>query len=54
MPGSIRIAMGGWTFEPWRGVFHPAGRAHKHELAFASRALVRDPSAAQGLIEKLG
>ena len=21
--GKIRIGIGGWTFEPWRGVFYP-------------------------------
>jgi uncharacterized protein YecE (DUF72 family) len=35
----IRIGIGGWTFEPWRGVFYPEGLTHKRELEFASRAL---------------
>lgn len=35
----IRIGIGGWTFEPWRGVFYPAGLAQKRELEFASRQL---------------
>ena len=39
MPGTIRVGIGGWTFEPWRGIFYPAGLAHKNELQFASRAL---------------
>ena len=39
MPGKIRIGIGGWTYEPWRGVFYPKGLAHKRELEFASRAL---------------
>ena len=39
MTGAIRIGVGGWTFEPWRGVFYPEGLAHKRELEFASRAL---------------
>ena len=39
MPGSIRIGIGGWTFEPWRGVFYPDGLAQKRELEFASRRL---------------
>jgi len=39
MTGAIRIGVGGWTFEPWRGVFYPKGLAHKRELEFASRAL---------------
>lgn len=37
--GTIRVGIGGWTFEPWRGVFYPAGLPHKRELEFASRAL---------------
>ena len=39
MPGAIRAGIGGWTFEPWRGVFYPPGLVHKRELEFASRAL---------------
>ncbi|MCC7253933.1 DUF72 domain-containing protein [Hyphomicrobium sp.] len=37
--GTIRAGIGGWTFEPWRGVFYPEKLAHAKELAFASRAL---------------
>lgn len=37
--GSIFIGIGGWTYEPWRGVFYPEGLAQKKELEFASRAL---------------
>jgi uncharacterized protein YecE (DUF72 family) len=37
--GQIYIGIGGWTFEPWRGVFYPKGLPHAKELAFASRAL---------------
>ncbi|MDF2813386.1 MAG: hypothetical protein K0S56_4417, partial [Microvirga sp.] len=33
----IRIGIGGWTFEPWRGTFYPDGLAQKKELEFASR-----------------
>ena len=39
MTGSIHIGVGGWTFEPWRGVFYPEGLTQKRELEFASRAL---------------
>lgn len=35
----IRVGVGGWTFEPWRGVFYPEGLPHRRELEFASRAL---------------
>jgi uncharacterized protein YecE (DUF72 family) len=37
--GRIRIGVGGWTFEPWRGVFYPPDLTQKRELEFASRAL---------------
>jgi uncharacterized protein YecE (DUF72 family) len=35
----IRIGVGGWTFEPWRGSFYPPGLPQKQELAFASGKL---------------
>lgn len=35
----IRVGIGGWTFEPWRGTFYPEGLAQKRELEFATRAL---------------
>lgn len=37
--GRIRTGIGGWTFEPWRGVFYPKGLKHADELHFASRHL---------------
>jgi uncharacterized protein YecE (DUF72 family) len=37
--GRIRVGVGGWTFEPWRGVFYPDGLAQKRELEYASRQL---------------
>ena len=37
--GAIRIGVGGWTFEPWRGVFFPTDLKQKDELAYASRHL---------------
>jgi uncharacterized protein YecE (DUF72 family) len=39
MAGRIHIGIGGWTFEPWRGVFYPEGLPHKRELEHASRQL---------------
>ena len=36
---SIRVGVGGWTFEPWRDNFFPAGWPHARELAYASRKL---------------
>jgi len=35
-PGIIRVGIGGWTFEPWRGVFYPAGLPHARELEYAA------------------
>lgn len=37
--GDIRIGIGGWTYEPWRGAFYPKGLAQKRELEYASRKL---------------
>lgn len=33
------IGIGGWTFEPWRGVFYPSDLIQRRELEFASRAV---------------
>lgn len=35
----IRIGIGGWTFEPWRGTFYPEKLAQKRELEYASSQL---------------
>lgn len=35
----IRIGIGGWTYEPWRGPFYPDGLAQKRELEYASSKL---------------
>lgn len=35
----VRVGIGGWSYEPWRGVFYPDGLAQRRELEFASRAL---------------
>ena len=35
----IRIGIGGWVFEPWRGTFYPEGLPQKRELEYASRHL---------------
>lgn len=39
MTHPIHIGIGGWTYEPWRGVFYPSDLTQKRELEFASRAL---------------
>ena len=33
----IRAGIGGWNFEPWRGVFFPKGTPKTRELDYASR-----------------
>lgn len=35
----IRVGIGGWSYEPWRGTFYPPGLAHAKELEYASRKL---------------
>ena len=37
MAGEIRVGVGGWVFEPWRGVFYPEGLKQADELAYMSR-----------------
>jgi uncharacterized protein YecE (DUF72 family) len=39
MSQKIRVGVGGWTFEPWRDNFYPAGLPHDRELGYASRQL---------------
>jgi uncharacterized protein YecE (DUF72 family) len=36
MTGRIRVGIGGWTFEPWRGPFYPEGWPKARELEYAS------------------
>lgn len=35
----VRVGIGGWIFEPWRGSFYPKGLPQSQELAHASRHL---------------
>src|SRR5690554_4061100 len=37
--GTIRIGIGGWVYEPWRGTFYPERHPTKRELEYASRRL---------------
>ena len=37
--GNIYTGIGGWTFEPWRGVFYPDGLPHNKELEYAAARL---------------
>jgi uncharacterized protein YecE (DUF72 family) len=39
MTPRIHVGVGGWTFEPWRDNFYPAGLPHARELQYASRQL---------------
>ncbi|MFO1340145.1 MAG: DUF72 domain-containing protein [Burkholderiaceae bacterium] len=38
-PATIRVGIGGWTFEPWRDNFYPADLPQHRELEYASRRL---------------
>jgi uncharacterized protein YecE (DUF72 family) len=35
----IRVGIGGWVYEPWRGTFYPKGLQQSRELAHASQKL---------------
>lgn len=37
--GTIRVGVGGWSYEPWRGSFYPDGHPQKRELEYASSKL---------------
>ena len=37
--GKIYSGIGGWTYEPWRGVFYPKGLPHAKELRYAAEHL---------------
>jgi uncharacterized protein YecE (DUF72 family) len=37
--GKIFIGIGGWNYEPWRGVFYPKGLPQAKELEYAARHL---------------
>ena len=34
----IRVGIGGWTYEPWRGAFYPTALPQKRELEFAAQS----------------
>ncbi len=36
--GRIRVGVGGWVFEPWRGAFYPDGLRQADELAHSVEA----------------
>ncbi|HEX4242132.1 MAG TPA: DUF72 domain-containing protein [Steroidobacteraceae bacterium] len=35
--GHVRVGVGGWNYEPWRGTFYPPGTPQSGELEYASR-----------------
>lgn len=37
--GHVRVGIGGWTYEPWRDNFYPAGWPKARELEYAGQAL---------------
>ncbi len=37
--GTIRVGIGGWVFEPWRGTFYPEKLSQKRELEYAASQL---------------
>jgi len=37
--GRIYCGIGGWTYEPWRGVFYPKGLPYVRELEYAAQHL---------------
>ena len=39
MAGRIRLGIGGWVYEPWRGSFYPVGLRQKDELAYVGEHL---------------
>lgn len=39
MAGRIHVGVGGWTYEPWRGAFYPAGLPKAKELAYLAERM---------------
>ena len=37
--GHIYVGIGGWNYEPWRGVFYPKGLVQAKELEYAASRL---------------
>ncbi len=37
--GSIRVGIGGWDYDPWRGTFYPAGLPKARQLPYAASRL---------------
>jgi uncharacterized protein YecE (DUF72 family) len=39
MTGRIRVGVGGWDYDPWRGSFYPPGLARTKQLEYAAQRL---------------
>lgn len=39
MGASIHVGIGGWTYEPWRGLFYPKGLPQARELSYVGEHL---------------
>ncbi|MCP1472074.1 uncharacterized protein YecE (DUF72 family) [Sphingobium sp. OAS761] len=39
MSGRVRVGIGGWVYEPWRGLFYPEGLRQKDELVYVGTHL---------------
>ena len=37
--GTIRVGIGGWDYDPWRGTFYPEGLSKAKQLAYAANHL---------------
>lgn len=37
--GAIRVGIGGWDYDPWRGTFYPVGLAKTKQLQYAAERL---------------
>ncbi|HEY0148872.1 MAG TPA: DUF72 domain-containing protein [Allosphingosinicella sp.] len=37
--GAIRVGIGGWDYDPWRGTFYPPGLAKAKQLEYAAQRL---------------
>ena len=38
-PGTIRVGVGGWDYDPWRGTFYPEGLPKARQLEYAASHL---------------
>ncbi len=37
--GTVRVGIGGWDYDPWRGTFYPPGLSRAKQLAYAGEQL---------------